>query len=371
MVETIVIAAGGTGGHIFPAQELAKKICSVSEQKYNVCFVANGLTKNKHFKSDQFDYVDVESSQFSFNLRTILKACLKIPKGIYQSYRLFKKIQPRLVVGFGSYHTVPVLTAANMLSIPIILHSADSVPGRVNRLFSSKACWTGIFFPQAREYLSGPVQQVDIPLKKEFYNPHKSSRADALSYYGLSESKKTVLIFGGSQGAKAINGLILKMLPILKNIKMIQLIHFTGNDESSLRSNEMLSRLGIPGVVKNFEPYMFFAWAAADLCISRSGASTIAEQIAYAVPAIFIPYPYAQDNHQELNALWMQNTVGAAKVVNEQHATPEILAQILDETIGNSDNYNTMKKQLLTLRDELTPCDFSQLILQFLQEERQ
>ncbi len=363
MSKNIVIAAGGTGGHLFPAQALASEL----KQRIvgcNILFVAKGLQTNPYFASKEFAFSDISASTLSLCPRKLLKAAVAIPRGIWQSYHILKKFSPDLIVGFGSFHTFPVLCAASLLKIPFVLHVADCVPGRVNRLFASRAEWTGVFFPEAAHSLKGTVYPTSIPLRPQFDASIRPTKREAIAYFGLSDAKKTLLVFGGSQGARALNQLVVEALKGWQAAaRQLQVLHFTGTNHELIQKE--YDACGITARVKPFEPAMSYAWAACDLVISRAGACSIAEQLAFAVPALLIPFPYAQDQHQKKNAQYMQQGIGGGRYLEEKSLTAGKLLEVLQELLEPS-TASLMKQNLQLTQRTIESCAFSEQIVNFL-----
>lgn len=323
MPKKIVIAVGGSGGHLLPAQVLA------SELKGSVCFAGSGLAKNPFFDKEGYPFKDISSSG------SLLKGSLKLMKGLYQALSFFKEFKPDIVVGVGSWHSVPVIMAAVLKRIPLVLYSADAVPSKVIRLFSPFAEWTGLSFVEALRYIKGPSRFVAWPLRATVAS--KPSRESAFAYYGLDPTKKTVLVFGGSQGAKSLNALVKEALSTLP----VQVIHFCGPHENE---KELQAFYGSRAVVKVYEPNMGFAWSAADLVICRSGASTLAEQFHYGVPAIYVPYPHASDDHQRINALYAK-AIGGGEIKEERQMNGEDLASTINTLLNNVEHYKNAIEQ--------------------------
>jgi UDP-N-acetylglucosamine--N-acetylmuramyl-(pentapeptide) pyrophosphoryl-undecaprenol N-acetylglucosamine transferase len=324
----VVIAAGGTGGHIYPAEALARELIK-QDPHIEILFVSGGLSRNPYFNRDAFPFKDIAcGSLVKKNPIHILKNSYKMMQGLYSSFKILRRYRPDLVIGFGSYHSLPPLIAAKMLSIPIILHEANSIPGKVNRLLSPYVLMTGVHFPQASSLLKGRTVEVGMPLREEHLK-EVCSREKALAYYNLGLDKKTILVFGGSQGAQALNKAIPETLfkhknPLLSNF---QVIHITGYLRTTEELKKFYQEKGITACVKDFENHMEYAWRAADIMISRAGASTIAEQIQFEVPGILIPYPHASDDHQNFNADYVCKQIGGAKKLLEEHLTLDRLAQ--------------------------------------------
>ncbi|MCX6995211.1 MAG: UDP-N-acetylglucosamine--N-acetylmuramyl-(pentapeptide) pyrophosphoryl-undecaprenol N-acetylglucosamine transferase [Chlamydiae bacterium] len=317
MPKKIIIAVGGSGGHLLPAQVLA------SEMKAEVLFAGAGLDGNIFFDKKRSSFKEISSSS------SPIKGSFNILKGVAESFKLFREFKPDMVVGIGSWHSAPVLLAAIIRRIPIVLYSPDTVPSLVTRLFAPFAKWTGISFIDALRYIKGPFKLVAWPLRNAI--KQRPSRQDAFIYYGLDPSQKTVLVFGGSQGAQSLNSLIKNALADLP----VQVIHLCGphEDEKSLRAF-----YGSRAVVKSYETQMGFAWSAADIVICRSGASTLAEQFYYAVPALYLPYPYASDKHQLINALYAK-TIGGGEVSEESRIVGEELSQKIKNLLENPEQY--------------------------------
>ncbi len=360
MSKRVVIASGGTGGHIFPAQNL----CSQLQQKcpgIELLFIAKGLSTNQRFNSSAFSFVDVESGPI--NPKALPFSSLKILKGIFTSLRALKKFRPDVVIGFGSYHSFPVLCAAFILRIPIILHEANSIPGKVNRLFSRFAAWTGVFFPGSKEHLKGNVLLTDIPLRKEFMEGFCPTKEEALAYYGLEKDLATVLVFGGSLGAKKLNEIAADGLVDLACKLPFQLLHFTGNQETTELLQKQYSRHNIKAVVQNFEHNMQYAWRLADVALCRSGASTIAEAVACKVPAVYVPYPHASDGHQDKNAQYV-TSLGGGIWFKEKGLEPKRVAEALEKLLAAAD----CKSALAKAEKSMQNSRFPDLVLKFLEE---
>jgi len=288
---------GGTGGHCYPAlalaQELEKRVQSIS-----VLFAGGGL-KNPAILSRR-PYSLISSAPISLlRPKEMPKNLLKIAKGCRQSAALFHKEAPSLVVGFGSYYALPLLLTAKWKRIPYVLHEQNAIPGRVIKRFSKGALFTGIHIPESAQRLKGKCRLVGLPLRERI-RKGKVSSEEARKYFSLKDGRPVVLIFGGSQGASGINRIMQEA--ISRKTISFQIIHFTGSASVANELKRCYTLHKIPNCVKAFEKRMDLAWQAADIAITRAGASSIAEQIEMEVPGILIPYPLAMDNHQEANA---------------------------------------------------------------------
>lgn len=356
----VLITAGGTGGHVYPAQALAGQLLKHVSPS-DILFVAAGLAKNRHFESHRYSFQEISSAPlFSRNPLKIGKGVVNLFKGIHQSTAILKAYRPGVVVGFGSYYTVPILIAAKWLNIPIILHEANSVPGRANQWLAPFADHIAIHFPSTSSYFKKKSIEVGLPLR-EGYHVNAVRKEEALAHYGLSLHQKTLLICGGSQGARAINRLIEGCLPLLKSLSL-QVIHLTGDVGKAQELKLLYASHQISACVKAFEHQMQFAWGAADGFVGRSGASTIAESIEFEVPGILIPYPYATDRHQEKNADFLVETVQSGWKLLEPTVTAERLGKKI-EGIVEQKQHSVFKKALQAYKQRPHQISLCQLIL--------
>ncbi len=308
--KTIFLAAGGTGGHLFPAQQLG----GVLDGDLDVIFIGHGLSKTSFFDQHLHRFEEVNAAPLgkSFLIETW--------KGFWKSIRLIHRGKPSVVVGFGSYHTFPVLLAALVLRKKIVLFEANQRLGKVNRLFAP--------------FASSICTQFNISCKRGALVPllpwkateiGSFSKEEARKLYGLDPQVFTILVFGGSQGALFFNQMIPKL-----NFAVgfpVQVIHLTGKTSGIERS------YAINSSVKIFETQMHQAYLAADLAICRSGASTIAELIQHTLPALLIPFPFAVDDHQKTNALFMQNEVGGAVCLDQKEANLDSIQTAIQQLI--------------------------------------
>ena len=326
MSHNVLIAAGGSGGHMLPAQVVA---AGLKEAGVRSSFAAFGLASNPFFDTSLWPYHDIASAPpsvtgaFSFFRKTT--------KGLFQAVSLLRRERPSLVVGFGSYHVLPILTAATLLRIPTILYAADAVPGRAIRLFAPFAEWTGCFFEEACLQISGKTHVVAPPLRSSLFCA--TTKEEGRAYFGLPEAGAAVLILGGSQGSKMLNTIVPQAFGLFKNPPVV--IHLTGQSSEVQSVADIYRRFGVVASVRGYESQMRYAFAAADAVVARSGASAIAEIEAYEKPAVYIPYPKAKDDHQKKNAT-LAEALGIAVVVDESEATPELIADHIQRLLARA-----------------------------------
>ena len=325
----VLITVGGTGGHIFPALALGEQLKS-DDPDIDIFYVGEGLGSNRYFDGEAFPFEEVSSGTMSLRQPWRgLRSVGRIVGGVMKSRRLLREHSPDLVVGFGSFHTLPLLLAAKMGGVPFLLHEGNTIPGRVNRLLARHAVVTGVQFPETAQRLRGQVIPVALPLRKV-----KSELQERVhDFFHLDGSVTTILVFGGSQGAHTLNRVVVDALTALA--PDVQVIHLAGNDKQAADVRKRYTSSGVTACVKGFEKAMEKAWQAADLVIGRAGAGTLAEQLQYEVPAILIPYPHAADNHQQGNADLMVEVVGGAIKIEEGHLTPQCLTEAVDALLAD------------------------------------
>lgn len=329
-------------------------------------FAGSNLSCNAHFNKDQFSFCDISSATpYRGKFLKVVKSMGPLLRGIRESLALFEDEKPDLVIGFGSFHTFPILCAATLKKIPLILFESNSIPGKVIKLFSKKALFTAIFFEEAKRHLKGNTVQVEIPGKDSI--SEAMSPKEARLKIGLEADLQTLLVFGGSQGARQINQYLIDLLPILKKNFAFQLIHLTGNEETSAKVDLLCQSLGIPCYVKKFETQMDMLWKAADLAICRSGAMTLSEILTFEVPAILIPFPFAADQHQLKNAQIFQKKIGGGIYFHENSISTTSLAEAIHRLSNlNSQERLKMKEAIQAYKVRQKKEDLCSLIIEYL-----
>lgn len=363
MSKKIIITMGGTGGHIFPAIALGKQL-SQADASLELLYAGGNLSANPYFEREAFPHHSIACATFKKkNPLAILKTLAKIALGVRQSLKILKAYKPDLVIGFGSYYTLPILLAAKMKGIPFILHEANSMPGKVNRLLSKYASAIGIHFPETEPLLNGKTYEVGMPLRQG-YHKGACSLVQAREYFDLDISRFTILVFGGSQGALNLNHLVNKAFTahLMDHKDQWQVIHLAGDAALSQLLRTEYHKAGIRACVKPFESRMDLAWQAADISIARAGASTIAEALEFEVPCILIPYPFATDNHQDKNADFLVKTVGGAVKFSEAEITPLELAHVIESF--SDERRKEMGQAMNNYKIKYRPTNFCKLILE-------
>lgn len=329
MTKSVVFALGGTGGHIIPAQVTAQKL-SQENPTLSIQFVGHQVQRSKVIDHHQFDTYEVPSATFSFKRPlSVLRGGWTLLRGVLQAYYFLKQRRPKIVVGFGSYHSCPVLIAAYLLKIPLILHESNVLPGRVNRFFARFAKTMVITYAETRRYLKAPILHLRVPLRER---EQSFSKEEALAELGLEEKALTILVLGGSLGADFMNTTSVEAVEMLADSGVnLQVIHLCGLRASAEEITGRYKEKRIKAYVRRFEPRMELVYGVIDLAIIRAGAMTIAEVIEQEIPSIVIPSPRVMESHQDLNAdLFVEQVAGGVKLKQEL-ASAEKLLQILSD----------------------------------------
>lgn len=325
----VLLAVGGTGGHVFPALALGEEL----SEKYGceVHFAGGRLKDNPFIKEEKCHLHEVSCGKLSKNPFEMIRQTYLLIKGVKESFSLIHKLKPEAVIGFGSYYSLPLLIASKLSGCKMFLHEGNSVPGKVNRIFSPYADKVWVQFPSAQDQLKGKISLGGLPLRKNL-RKGSVSRAEARRAFQLDPNLITILVLGGSQGARKLNELFSEavLFHLRELLPPFQVIHSAGSHLETEKMMERYVSAQIPAYVRPFIKNMECAWNAADISVSRSGAGTIVEQYEFEVPGLLVPYPFATDNHQELNASFLVET-GLAEKALEAALTPQNLARQIQE----------------------------------------
>lgn len=342
----IVIAGGGTGGHLFPAIAVADELKKRHADAEVVFIGTERGVESRVVPREGYDirFITVEGVVGKRGRRRI-RALWSFLKGLRQSYRLLKEIEPDIVIGSGGYVSSAPVFAAWLRSVPVVIMEQNTVPGRANRLlcrFATAVCITYqesmAYFPYHKVHLTGN------PVREKI---QKGSYEAGLRLFSLKDDLFTVLVFGGSRGASSINRAMVEALPFLTEIKQdIQFLHQTGEDDYRfVRSS--YQEMGFQGTVTPFIYQMAEAYAVADIVISRAGATTLSEICVTGKPSILIPYPYASADHQRINAEKLMN-MKAAIVLPDRELSGKRLSEEILKLFKDKELRNEMKKGALS-----------------------
>jgi len=318
----VLIAGGGTGGHLFPGVAVAKEICRRCEEA-EILFVtgrrkmASDILQEAGFLHDAIAVEGIKGRGWKKGAIVILK----LPWSLFQAMMLMRRFSPHLVFGVGGYSAGPVCLAAKMMGLPSAIHEQNSFPGLTNRLLCRIVDRVFIAFEESREHFTGgSLFLTGNPIREELLHEKEPKSSTGQPF--------TVLVMGGSQGARAINEGFVEALAILQDKGRNPLvIHQTGEVDYP-RVVEAYKQRGLRGDVKPFILNMAAAYNQANVVVSRAGASTVSELAALGKPSILIPYPYAANRHQETNAGILVKA-GGAEMLLQKDLTGEQLAGFL------------------------------------------
>ena len=337
----IIFAGGGTGGHLMVGLSIAEEIRSRFQESEIIFFGTDKKFEKRCVEQRGFQFRQMRAKKWEKSFKRILTFVGVTFAGIIESLLAIRKFNPDIVVGLGGYASVAPIIAAKLLSIPSVLLEQNVIPGKANRFLTN---WVDEVYCHWRGSLkwfnkAKIVHVTGTPIRKDILYSQKTISAEK---FGLSLSKKTILITGGSQGAQAINEVILKCLPKLEPLSNeLQIIHCTGEYGYDI-AKAAYKQTNIDAFVCSFLDDMGAALSMADIIICRAGATTIAEITSLGIPAILIPYPHAADNHQYWNAMELASN-GGGYLLQQIDLTPEKIIELITDLLNNKEKYNRMK----------------------------
>ncbi|WP_377296224.1 undecaprenyldiphospho-muramoylpentapeptide beta-N-acetylglucosaminyltransferase [Rhizobium sp. SGZ-381] len=323
----ILLAAGGTGGHLFPAEALAHELRA---RDYSVHLVTDSRAERfaGSFPADEIHVVP--SATFaSKNPIAMAKALLTLWKGLRAARRLMTRLKPLAVVGFGGYPTVPPLLASTGLGIPSLVHEQNAVMGRANKALASRvSAIAGGFLPEGEGPHAAKIVTTGNPVR-----PAVLAAAATPYVPSAGNDPFRLVVFGGSQGAKFFSGAIPTALALLpEDLRARIVLTQQARPEDRPQVDQCMGKLKMTADVSPFFGDMAERIAAAHLVISRSGASTVSEISVIGRPAILVPYPYALDHDQAANAAALVKA-GGAEVVPQAELSPEKLSGLIADAM--------------------------------------
>lgn len=322
----IIIAGGGTGGHIFPAVAIANALKKLSSDVEILFVGAKGKMEMEKVPKEGYEIIGLDIA--GMNRSNMLKNVLlpfKIVKSLSQAKKVIKDFKPDVCIGVGGYASFPILKTAQQQNIPTVLQEQNSFAGKSNKILGKKAVrvFTGYqdmdqFFPKERiEYTGNPVRAViqNMNVNKE----------EAYTFFDLSPDKKTLFVFGGSLGANSINEALLSCIDQIVQ-KDIQIIWQTGKPfyQKALEACKEIPQVKVFDFLREME----MAYTLADVIVSRAGALSIAELCLVGKPVVFVPYPYAAEDHQTHNAMTLVNKK-AARIIKDDQVEEQLLNEIV------------------------------------------
>ena len=348
----VLIAAGGTGGHIYPGIAVAQEIMR-RDAKAMVRFVgtARGL-ESRLVTQAGFELTLIESSGLkNVSLAARVRGAAMLPKSFLSTLSLLREFKPDVVVGAGGYVSGPVVLTAALMKRPTLVMESNALPGWTNRVLARFVDRAAVSFEEALPFFRGKAVVTGNPVRREFFEIPKKTR---------NPNEFSILVFGGSQGARAINEAMIAALPILKTCSVpLKIKHQTGPSdfervEGAYRDAGWIAQrqadsLSYIAEIRSYIDNMVDDFANADLVICRAGATTTAELIAAGKAALMIPFPFAADDHQRKNAEALESS-GAARMILQQQLTGERLAREIIELAQQPSKVDEMEASIRKLQ---------------------
>lgn len=334
----IIVSGGGTGGHIYPAITLINNIKKlVPDAEFLYVGTKRGLEADiiprENIPFATLDIQGLERHLTPHNLIVLGKAL----KGVAKAHSIVRSFKPDAAVGTGGYVCGPILMAAALMGVPSLIQEQNAIPGITNKILARFVGRIAVGYERAQKFF--PADKAVFtgnPIRDDILS---STRREGLMEFSLDPNKKTVLISGGSRGAHSINQAMLDVHAHFAGDYRVQLMHVTGKNEYDFVVRGLKDKGIDAGGAGNISVYPYLydmpkAMAAADIAVSRAGATSLAELTARGVPSVLIPYPYAAENHQEFNARELEKR-GAAKVIINRELTGEKLIAALEEMLSS------------------------------------
>jgi UDP-N-acetylglucosamine--N-acetylmuramyl-(pentapeptide) pyrophosphoryl-undecaprenol N-acetylglucosamine transferase len=319
----VIVAGGGTGGHVIPAVAIAQALRSRYAAEVIFVGTARGI-ETRLVPAAGFELRLIEVGALNrVDFRTRIKTVLDLPRAVFSAAKLVQEFRPDVMIGVGGYASGPAMLVAALMNVPTVAFEPNVVPGFANRILAPTIRAAAVHFEQTcRRFLNCLV--TGVPVRREFFSVPPRPK----------DARPTLLVFGGSQGAHAINQAILAALPALvRAVPEIHIIHQTGEKDYVSAQAAYLNAM-VSAEVSPFIDDMPGAFARSDLLLCRSGASTVAEVTAAAKAAIFIPLPTAADDHQRHNAETLAQG-GAARLLPQSELSSERLTSEIADLLRN------------------------------------
>jgi UDP-N-acetylglucosamine--N-acetylmuramyl-(pentapeptide) pyrophosphoryl-undecaprenol N-acetylglucosamine transferase len=343
----ILMAAGGTGGHIFPALAVAQELQSrgllraaINDESgaAEIAFLGTGRgLESRVIPGAGFELRTVAAAGLKgLGVLKKLSNLLVLPRSAIQTAAILREFRPDAVVGIGGYLAGPAMLEAALKDIPTVLIEPNAIPGFTNRVLAPLVRVAAVGFEEAAQFYGSKARVTGHPVRKAFFDVGEKEHVPPF----------TVLVLGGSQGSQSINKMMVEMLALLHS-ETVKFVHQTGERDYNAVQEAYRER-GVEAEIEKFIEDVPGALARADLVISRSGAATVAELAAAGKAALLIPFPHSTDQHQLQNARALER-IGAAQILEERALTPSRLADRILELLGSPERLTAMGRAARTL----------------------
>lgn len=369
----IIVSGGGTGGHIYPAITLINEIKRREpEAEFLYVGTSTGLEADIIPKENiPFSTVDIQGFERHLTPVNLWRAA-KAGIGTLEAMNIVRKFSPDVAVGTGGYVCGPILLASSLLGIPTLIQEQNAVAGITNKLLGKFATRVAAGTAEAaKSFPAAKTVYTGNPIRHEVM---EATREQGLKELGLKPGRLTVLVSGGSRGARSLNNAMIEVIDKYAGNDRVQILHVTG----SLGYEDVISKLESRGIDhENFSnisvaPYLYnmpMALAAADLAIFRAGAIGIAELTARGIPAILVPYPYAAENHQEHNALAVVKA-GGGRMILDRDLTGARLMEVMEELLSDEKKLKQMAKASRRLGKPRAAKDIADIVMSIAGRQR-
>ncbi len=362
----VLVAAGGTAGHVFPALALGRRLAEEPGVAIRFAGTAAGQ-EARLVPAAGFAFVEVEAKPF---VRALSPRALAGPISAVRSFARCRPLveEADVVVGMGGYVSVPVVLAAIRASRPLVLHEQNAVPGLANRTLARAARAVALSFAEAARMLPRRAKTVVTgnPVRDEIVDVRTDRDAlakEAREVLGLEDGRRTLVVFGGSQGALHLNRATVEAIALLREREDLQVLLLTGPAHLGGVRRALPASSGIVARATAFLDRMELAYAAADLVIARAGATTVAEISVCGLPSLLIPYPYATGRHQEANARALQRA-GSAMVLLDDELSGQGLAERIRDAMGDIDRLRAMGERAFAWSRPHAAADLASVVLE-------
>ena len=334
-----ILAGGGTGGHVIPALAIAQELQRRYQAEVMFIGTARGI-ENRLVPAAGFSLRLIEVGALkNVSLATRIRTTTNLPRAVQAASRMLSEFQADIVIGVGGYASGPAMLAAVLRRVPTLAFEPNVVPGFANRIVARMVSGAAVHFEETRRFFRN-ARVTGVPVRPAFFEIAKQQ--------GKRGTRPTLLVFGGSQGAHAINQAMLDSLPALaERIPGIHIVHQTGERDYN-EAQAAYQRAPVSAEVFPFIQDMPARFALADVLMCRSGASTVAEITAAGKAALFVPFPRAADDHQRINAEALERA-GAALVLEEAKLNSQALVETIGDLFEHPDRIEKMGRAAASL----------------------
>lgn len=352
-----MIVGGGTGGHVIPALAIARELKARHAAELLFIGTARGI-ETRLVPAAGFELKLIHVGQLkNVSWKTRLRTLFDLPLGILAARKLIREFKPDVVIGVGGYASGPAMLAAILGGVPTLAFEPNVVPGFANRIVARWVKAAAVHFDETQRFFPSACTRITgVPVREEFFKiPPRPT------------GSKNLLVFGGSQGSRALNRAMRESLPeLIGRVPGIQIVHQTGERDSE-NVHQAYRKAGVAAQVSKFIDNMPQAFADADLVLCRSGASTVAEITAAGKPAIFVPFPQAADDHQRRNAEALVKA-NAAQLIPEPELTVERLVDAISSAFSDPARLEMMARNARALSHPRAAAEIAQMAAQLVQK---